>query len=291
MNALRTVVSALSIVVGVLLIALWALAQALVAMIEDGSAARAMTERALDSPALTAAVSKDLSGRTASALEDRGINVTALGLDGQLDQVMARAVGSEAFRQTLVNQVENAHRQIADQLSDPTRQPAPLSVSVDLSDSVNARISELGGVATALPALDIPPVSIQVLEAERFEQARDAYDKALWLQTWGLWLGIGTLLLGALVSHRRRWFVAKALFGLAAVSLTVAGLVYFVGPEPLGGLLPGGDDGVWAGLWRDVIGTEATAAVIERSLVIGVVALVGGLIAVAIGTAVGRRRR
>ena len=291
MNAFRTTVSALSIVIGVVLIALWALAQALVSMVEDGTAARAMTERALDSPALTAAVSADLSARTATALQDRGINVTALGLEGQLDQVMTRAVGSQIFREALLNQVENAHEQMADQLSDPTREPAPLSVSVDLSDTVNTRISELGGLATALPALDIPPVSVQVLEAERFEQARDAYDKALWLQTWGLWLGLGTLVVGGLVSHRRRWFAAKALFALAAVSLTVAGLVYFVGPQPLAGLLPGGEDGIWAELWRDVIGTEATAAVIERSLTIGGVALVGGLVAVAIAAAVGPRRR
>src|SRR5699024_9940183 len=87
MRPLRTLVSALSIVVGVVLIAAWALANVVANVVEDGTAARAMTERALDSPASMGAVTDDLSDRAGAALSDVGLNVGALGLERQLDQV------------------------------------------------------------------------------------------------------------------------------------------------------------------------------------------------------------
>lgn len=291
MTTLRTIVSALSIVVGVLLIVGWALAHMVVSLVEDGTAARALTERALDSPALMNAVADDLTDRTVMALSDQGVNVAALGLEGPLNQVITRAIDSHVVRETLLEQADDAHRQFTTQLTDSEREAAPLTLTVDVSDAVNARLGDLGAVANLLPQLDVPSADITVLEADRFEQTREAYDVVRYLDAWGLWLGVGALILGIAVSYRRRWFVAKALVVLGVLSLAIGGVLALLGPAPLARLLPGGESGQWAGLWGSVVGEEASSMFAERALILGAVAIVGALIATAIAVAVGGRRR
>lgn len=291
MSAVRTIISAVFILLGVVLVAAWSLASVVVSVVEDGTAARAMTARALDSPALMNALEADVSDHVGVALRDQGISGAAPGLDGQLTDVMARVVGSTAFRTALLNQAEDAHDQFSEQLIDPTRPPAPLTIRVDVSEMVGSRVGDLGGPAAALPALQVKPIDVRILEADRFEQARDAYAPVQWAHTWGLWLGLGAFAAGFVVSHRKRWFVAKALFGIAGVALGIAGTVTLLGPEVVVRFLPGSEEGVWASLWRDVVGPQASSGLTERTLLVGVLALVGGLIAVGIGAAVGDRRR
>lgn len=291
MNAMRTIASALTLVAGVVLLAAWALANVVVNLVEDGTAARAMTEQALDSPALMAAVTHDLSGRTTRALVDMGFDVTALGLEDQVHQLVSHAVNSQTFRTALVDQVDQVHHQFSDQLTDPTRPPAPLAISVNLSDSINDGLADMGGPAVLIPDLTVPPVEIHVVEAERFEQAREAYTTVQTVQTWALWLGLSALIVGFLVSHRKRWFPAKALFGLAAVFLSVGAAVALFGPRVLSRFLPGGRSGPWANVWGDVVGEEAAIAAAERALLVGGVALVAALVAVAIAVSLDGRRR
>lgn len=291
MSAIRTLISAVSLVAAAVLIAGWALAQAIVGLVEDGTAARTMTERAVNSPAVMSAVSDDLSERTAQALADRGLNLTALGVQGHLSQVISTAVNSDLFKTTLLGEVSNAHAQFTEQLSATARQPAPLTLSVDLSQSVNNRMSELGVPAAVLPELDLPPVSIEVMDAERFEQARAAYSTVLWFQSVGLWLGLAAIAVGFLMSHRRRWFFAKALFGVGLIALGVGGVFTLLGPETIATFLPGGEDGTWAVLWRDVVGVETADTVVERSLVVGGIAMVAALVATGVGASLADRRR
>lgn len=291
MNPLRTFISALSLLAAAVLIAGWALAQAVVGLVENGTAARTVTERALESPAVMSAVSSDLTDRTAQALSDRGLNLSALGLQGQLNQLIGAAVNSDVFRAALLAQVDQAHAQFAEQISAPHRHRAPLTLSVDLSDTVNARLTELGGPAAALPDLQVPPVNVQVMEAERFDQARNAYSTLLWFEVWGLWLGLTALAVGVLISHRRQWFFAKAFFGVGVIALGVGGIFTVLGPDTITTFLPGGVNGTWSTLWREVVGVDAADTVIARSLLVGAVAMVAALIAMAFGAVLGGRRR
>lgn len=290
MRKLRTVASALLIVLGAALIAAWALAQAVVAVVEDGTAVRAVTERALDTQGLMDTVAADLSERAESALMESGVDVAALGLDGPLSRAVSSAVDSQAFRATLLTQVDQAHEQVSTQLTDPNRPPADLIVAVDVSDSVNDQLGELGGLAAALPDLDVPAVNVTVLTADRFEQAREAYGSVLWAQAWCLWLAAVALGLGFAVSCRKRWFAAKALCAVAVIAWGAAAVVTVMGPDGVASFLPGGGSGAWAGLWRDVVGAQAIETVAQRGVIVGAVAVVGALIALAIGAAVGKRR-
>ncbi|MFW2514483.1 hypothetical protein ACNI3K_11970 [Demequina sp. SO4-13] len=291
MTALRTLVSAICILVGAFLIAWWAVASVIMGQIEDGTAVRGMTERALESPEVTASLSSHLSDRTQAELSSQGVNLAALGLDDELDQAITTAVESPAFRATVLDQVDDAHIQVTEQLTVSLREPAPLVISVDVSDSLNARIDELGGLGAAAPDLAVAPVDVEVLDAEQFERARTAYERTVWAQQWGLWLGAALLAFGLLVSHRRRWFVAKALTVLGLLCVGFGASIALIGPETITTFMPGGVEGSLSTMWREVLTVEAAPIIMERSLWIGGIALVAALVATLLGSVLGGRRR
>lgn len=289
MSQLRTLLSALSIVLGAVLIAAWAGAQAVVALVENGTAARAATENALESPELMNALTDELGERAEVALREQGIDLALLGLQGPVNQLIASAVDSEVFRSALLAQVDHAHEQFSAQLTDTDRPPSDLSISVDVSGSINAQLNDLGGLVALVPDLDVPAVSVTVMEADRFERARDAYRGLQWVQTWSGWLGIATLGFGFLVSARRRWFAAKALAAVAVIAWGSVASLTVMGPDALARSLPGGDSGVWAGIWRDVVGSQTVDTLVGQAVLVGAVATIAALIALALGVALGRR--
>lgn len=291
MSAFRTLISAICIIAAAILIAWWAISSVIIDQIEDGEAVRGITESALESPAVTASLSAELSARTQEALAAQGVNVSALGLDDELDAAIERAVGTEAFRATVLDQVDDAHAQVTDQLTDSLRTPAPLVVTVDLSDAVNARVDELGGAASLASDVTVPPVTIEALDAAQFEQARSAYERTAWAQQWGLWSGLALVAFGLLVSHRRQWFLAKVLTVLGLLCVAFGGVVALLGPDSITTFMPGGVDGSLSTMWRDILTEEATPIVVERSLWIGGIALVAALVATLLGAALGGRRR
>ena len=291
MNAIRTLISALAIVAGAFFIAWWALASVVVTAVEDGTAVRGITERALDSPAVLRSIREDVTTRAEAALAERGIDVVAFGLADDLDRAIEAGVESEAFRVAVLDQVDDAHEQVADQLTADDRAPAPLTISVDMSDALNSRIDELGGPASAVPDLSIPPVTFEAVGADSFEQARVAYERTEWAKRWALWIGVGLLLLGAIMSHRRRWFLAKALLAFGVLCVLFGGVIALLGPETITTFMPGGEEGTLAAFWREVVTEEAAPVLMERAFLFGGVALVGSLVFTALGMLVGDRRR
>lgn len=291
MSALRTLVSAVCILAAAFLIAWWAVASVIINEIEDGTAIKGITARALDSPAVLSALSADLTSRSIAALNQQGVDVRALGLDDDLESVISRAVSTEAFRATVLDQVDDAHGQVTEQLTDSLSEPAPLTVSVDLSSSLNARIDELGGLAAAAPDIAVSPVTIDVLDEEQFAQTRSAYERTVWAKERGLWFGLALLAVGLLVSQRRRWFFAKLLTVLGLLCVIFGGAVALIGPETITTFMPGGVDGSLSTMWREVLTAEAAPIVMERAMWIGGGALVAALVATLLGAMLGGRRR
>ncbi|MFN3865488.1 MAG: hypothetical protein ACK4MD_02100 [Demequina sp.] len=291
MRALRTLVSAVCIIAAAALIAWWAVASVIVTQIEDGAAVRGITERALDSPTVMAALSAELSDRAQAELAAQGLHLAALGLDDDLDEAISRAVATEAFRATVLDQVDDAHGQVSEQLTDSLREPAPLVVTVDLSDAVNARVADLGGFAAAAPEIAVPPVTLHLLDEAQFENTREAYERTMWAQQWGLWIGLGLLALGWIVSYRRRWFLAKLLMGIGLICLAFGGAVALIGPETITTFLPGGEQGSLSTMWREVLTAEASPLVVERALSFGGIALAAAVVATIVGALMGGRRR
>ncbi len=291
MKGLRTLVSAICILAAAGFIAWWAIATFIVNEIEEGSATRALTENALQSPELRSALAAELANRTGTALNSYGVDLKAAGLDDELESAIANAVDTEAFRKTVLDQVDEAQGQIAEQLSDESRDPAPLTVTVNLSASLNDRIDELGGVAVLAPEVAVPPVTIEILDQEQFERARTAYGHTQWAHRWAGWVGAGLIVLGMIVSPRRRWFPAKFFAVSAVICLGFGGAVALLGSEALTDFLPGGADGAVATMWRDALTAEASAALGERALWVGAALLAAALVATLIAAVSGGRRR
>lgn len=291
MTTARTVMSAVSILLGVAIFAGWHVAHVVVGVVESGTTAREMTARALDSRSLVDAIGSDIAGVAGASLDDQGVDVAKLERDGHLAEVMTHIAGSPEFRVAILTQAQAAHAQVNDQLTDPSRPSAPLIISVDVSEVVRGGVGDLGGPAAALRSVELSPIDIRIVEADQFERVRDGYAAVRWAHTWGLWLSLGVLGVGYAISYRKRWFPAKVLCGIAGMSFGVAGAATLVGPEVFVRFLPGGEDSVGARLLLDVVGPQAFAIVIEKSVLVGGLALVGGLIAVAIGAVARKRRR
>ncbi|WP_084103379.1 hypothetical protein [Demequina sp. NBRC 110056] len=291
MRGLRTLLSALCILAGTLLIAGWAVSSVVVRAVEDGTALRGITEHAMDSAAVRSEVAAQVTAQVLDALADAGITVGGTLIEQAVEGALDSAVASPAFRDAVLDEADAAHAQFADALADPARESAPLVLDVDVSGAVNARIDDIPAVGGAIPDVDVPLVGIEVMDAATFDSAREGYARVAWVAAWGLWVGLGLLALGIVVSHRRRWFVAKVLVLLGVICLAVGAAIALLGPETVATLVPGGRDGALGSLWHDVLADEAAPVVMERSFWIAGAALVGAAIAGLVASMAGGRRR
>jgi hypothetical protein len=290
-SLLRTLVSALCILAGAALIASWAVSSVIVDAVEDGTAMRGVTERALETAPVQALIAEQVADQALAALAAQGVDANGPVVRESVERAAAAAVATDAFQSALLTEVENARGEIAAQLTDSLREPAPLVLVVDVSDAVNARIDEVGAIGAEIPDVAIAPVTVQVLAEEKFETTRTTYERIEWAAQWGLWAGIALLVLGIFVSQRRRWFVAKVLFALGVICVAFGGAIALLGPDTITTFIPGGVDGPLSTLWRDVMTVETAPLVMERALWLGAAALIGAVVFVLLGAVFGGRRR
>lgn len=289
MRALRTLVSALCILAGAVLIVASLASSYAVRAVEEGTALGAVARTALSVPAVVDSLSARAQDHVLGSLEERGLDPAAVGLDDDLRAVVDDAVRSEAFDDALIAAADDSHAQFARALSDPDRSSAPLTLQVDVSPIVNARIDDLPAVGAIAPDVSVAPIPIEVLDAAAMDDARAGYAAMQWLAQWGLWAGIALLVVGTLVSHRRRWFVAKALLALGVLSLGFGLVVRFVAPETVVAVLPGGNAGTLGTLWAQTFTEEAAEPIANRAMLIGAAALAIAAVAALLGRSVGRR--
>ena len=291
MNLLRTLISALCIVAGAALIAAWAVSSVIVTAVEDGTALRGIAEHALDSSEVRTAVAAQITDEAISALGADGLPLDEPALESTVGTALEAIASTPAFREAVLDEVDDAHEQFADELTDSLREPAPLVIEVDVSAAVNRRIDELGTMGSLVPDLALPPASFEALSADTFERTRDAYTRIEWAANWGLWTGLALLVVGVLVSQRKRWFLAKVLVLLGFICLAVGGSIALLGPETITTFVPGGPEGTLGTLWTEVLTEEAAPVVMERSLWIAGGAFVAALVVTLLGAILGGRRR
>ncbi|WP_084101119.1 hypothetical protein [Demequina sp. NBRC 110051] len=289
MRALRTLISALCILAGALTILGWAASGLVVRAVEEGTALGAVTRTAFTMPGVVTDISEGAQDQVLASLSERGIDPSAVGLDDEVRDVVDGAVRSPQFEDAMVAAADDAQERFALALTEPDREPAPFTLAVDVSDVVNARIDDVPAVGALAPDVALAPVPIAVIEADTFEDVRATYGAMRWLADWGLWAGLALLAVGMLVSHRRRWFIAKALGAVGVLTLGFGLMVRFVDPAAVMGILPGGEEGTLGTLWAAVITEDAAPQITQRAMTIGAVALVAALVAAGLGKAVARR--
>ncbi len=141
-----------------------------------------------------------------------------------------------------------------------------------------------------VPNLKVAPVRIEVVSADTFEKVRTGYARAEFAKTYFLWAGLGFIVLGMLVSTRKRFVIAKFLAAVGVFSLVAYAALTWVGPAALASWLPGGDDGIGKVL-ADLIAEDALPAITGKLLLAGGLALAGAAVATLLGIMAGGSRR
>ncbi|PKQ26520.1 MAG: hypothetical protein CVT64_05485 [Actinobacteria bacterium HGW-Actinobacteria-4] len=282
MRTFRTLVSALSIFLGALAIALWALGWAALYAVEDGAVFKGVAERSYDNPAFKAAITDEAQSGVRNYFERQGVNVEALRLGGALDALVVVAVESDAFPRLVETQVDSAREQFVAQLKEPDRPPGPLVIMVDISDVINEQFDNAPLIGAALPTVVLPPVAVEAVSEETFEDARTSYQVAQFARTWLLWVGLALLAIGLAVSPRRRWFVAKFLLAVGAIALGAWALMTFAEPATVAAWTPGGEGGTAGAVIAEVMTTETFRSVANTVLWIAVGLLAAAAIAAAL---------
>lgn len=290
MRALRTFASAVAILVGAVLLVLWLISFLVVRSVEDGSGARTVAAAALKSPAVMNRVVDDLDSHASASLTSAGVDLDTAGLDTALRSVLERLTASPEFESTVLDAVDDASERFHAELTDDERVRGPFTVSFDASSTVNEELGSLPVVGDSVPEVRIEPVAVEVMSAEAFDKARSTYSRLEFAKAYFLWAGLACVVLGVLVSTRRRYVVGKFLLAVGVMSLSTAALLFLATPERIASALPGGSEGTWGRMVADVIGSDHVPRLRTAMLLAGAIAVVAGAAATLIGKAAGHRR-
>lgn len=283
MTWVRSLVSALIIVVGASLIASWAVAGVVVRAVEDGTAVTGIVERSLEDPAVVEALGDSVTQAALGALDKRGIDLERLRLDELFGNLVTEAVDSDVFATAVLLVVEASHEQLSEQLTASLASPAPLVIEVDLSTWVNTQIDGIPVVGAVVPDVQVPSVTFTVLDAATFQEVRSAYDLVEFFAVWALWIGIAVVVIGMFVTGRLRWFLTKLGGVLGAIAGGLYLLLHYGGLESLAAVLLGGSNSTLAHLVTGVVTEAAVPALELRLLTVAAWSLIGGLIFFLIG--------
>lgn len=273
MRGLRTVASAVAILVGATLVVGWLAAGAALRAVNDGAVASTLTRVVLANPAVAERIGAVIEREASASLAQSGVDLEALGLQDQLRELMTLVAGSDAFEQVVLEQVDAVHTELRDELARDRRPQGPFVVTVDASAAVNDRFDEVPLVGESLPTVVLEPVTIELISAAEFERAREGYDKLEFARATFLWAGLGCIALGLAVSTRRRYVAAKFLLAVGAIALVAAAVVTLTPRDALARALPGATEGPFAALVEDAVGEQAAAGLVDTLVWAGVGAL------------------
>ncbi|WP_062202068.1 hypothetical protein [Demequina salsinemoris] len=288
MRLLRTVLSALCILAGAVSILGWAVGGIAVDAVEDGTAVVGFTERAVSAEPVQEALAGTVTDEVLGWLEEQGVSFASSDLEDTLDSLFESLVGSDLFQDLVVAQAEDSRRQIAEALTDESREAAPLVLEVEVDSLLADQLTPV--VGSLASRIDIAPVEIVVMDADTFEHARTAYKILAFLAQYGLWLGIGLVVAGLLVSPRRAWFLPKLLLAVGVMSLLAWGALTFMGVDAVVALVPGGDDGALTALVSGVLSEDSLPTLEQRTLWVGLGALAGAVVLGLLARALSGRR-
>lgn len=282
MKVLRTFASAICILAGAALLVGWLAAYLVTRAVEDGTVSESAVKATLNNPVVMSQVVAQVNEQAVTALASVGVDVETLGLSDSLDDLIDRLAYDDRFIEALASQVNDAVDQLHGELTDPGRLPAPFVVSFDASESVNTQIDQLPAVGESLPAVALPPIEVELVSADRFEQARDGYAKLEYARANFWWAGLAFLALGLVVSPRRRYVVAKFLAAAGAMALVLALALAVATPERIRSLLPESLDATWGQIVTDALTSETLPEFRFLLVIAGFGALFVGGVAAAI---------
>lgn len=276
MNTLRTFISAIAILAGAAFVVAWCGAWLLLTAVDDGAVARTMARTALSTPAVTERVGDEIASRTIESLAGAGVDVTVIGADDAVRSALVEWTRSEEFKQAVLDQVDSVRSQVSEELASQDRPQGPFIVSLDVSDSVNKRLTDVPSIGSQIPNVDVAPIQVEVVSADNFTKARTAYSRAEFAKEYLLWVGAACVAFALAVSTRRRYVIAKFLIAVGAMALVLVAILTFATPELLARVLPGGDQGTWGRLAIESFNDAALPGMRQTIAIIGIAAVMAG---------------
>jgi len=164
MSALRTIASALCIVLGALLIATWAASTAALSAIEEGTVIEDATTKAIATDAAQQELVTNGTEVVLGALDQAGINSNIPGIEAITREIVDAVVESDAFANVVHAQTQSVREQVVEALESTTT--GPIVVTLDFSDEVNARLGQIPVIGGALPTVAVPGVPVEAMDAD-----------------------------------------------------------------------------------------------------------------------------
>jgi len=233
---------------------------AALAAVEDSTVIEDATAEAITTGPAREALVDGGSDLALGALADAGVNTNVPGLETLVRQLVERIAHSETFVSVVHAQAASIRQQIVVQLNADGE--GPITVMLNFSEPVNAKLGDIPVVGSALPTIAVPAVPVEVMDADTADTARTLWTWLHFAAQWFGWMGLALLVVGYLVSFRKRWFLAKAFLALGVVSGLIWLVATLMDPRELANLVPGGDvtDAVIVEIARKAAQSASTAA-------------------------------
>ncbi|WP_084101122.1 hypothetical protein [Demequina sp. NBRC 110051] len=273
MKYLRVIASAFLVLLGSMLIVAWALSLQAVKSIENGTAAEKLVTTTLEAPQTAEFVADQVQAALAEQVESQAGDIALVLLDDQIHGGLVAVLQSDAFLGTITTAGNAAQDRLLAAISDPDREPGPLAIDIDLGTRINTAIDQIPVVGAFIPDIEFPEYSVEIVDADTFEDVRSGYAAMEWVATWFVWIGVTLIAAGVAVAPRWRRFLPRALLAAGLFGIAVAFVLGSMGPRTIASFMPGGRDGGLGTLIEDVIGDTALAPVTNVLLTLGLVAL------------------
>jgi len=265
MKTLRVIAAAFMVFLGAILVVAWAVAGRAVEAIDSGTAASNITEKLLAEPALADGVASRLQSELDERVADTPLRFLTAAFSQEIHDALVSVITSDRVTNAITTTVGRVEEQITAEVTDPDRAPGPFVITIDPSERINARIDEIPVVGFLIPAVEVEPVTVELIEAETFEDVRAIYKLLNTVATWAIWVALVLIVAGFWVAPRSRWYWARALVGAGLIVLAVSFAIGRIVPASLADAVPGGANG-GAGEFLSEFVSENTIAPMVRVL-------------------------
>ena len=274
MKTLRIIGAAFLVLLGAMMLVSWNVAGKAVSAIESGEAATNLTQKLLDDPNFADAAAQRIADGLVERTQGNLIGRIVAAFEPEIKQAIVRVLESDQVNAAVTKSVSQVEKQLTDELTDPNRPSGPFTVSIDLSDRVNARIDQIPVIGSFIPSVTVPPIQRDLIDAQTFDSIRQVYSGIKLVATWGLLVGILLIVGGFFVAPRSRWYWPQAILGTAVLVLAVSIAVRRVIPAQVANAVPGGSNSGGGTFVRDFLNDNATGPIATRLLLMAIWALV-----------------
>lgn len=278
MKYVRIYASAFLVLLGVAMIVVWGVTLKSVEAIDNGQAAGKLTSKVLASPEIADAAAdkalEQIHELLKTQIDSAGFELVWFAAQQPIHDAIVSVIGSDVVATTAQAGADRVQVALVAALAEDDRPHGPLVLSVDISPRLNARIDIIPTVGALIPDISVPPLEVEVIEADTFEDMRTAYSAATFAANWFMWIGLVMIVAGVAVSARRQWFFTRAMAVAGALGIVLGLIVGTTAARTIAGLVPGGADGGLGTAVNDLLSDTAIAPIANLLLAVGMIALV-----------------